>query len=232
MSLLARFPHRRQLWLACSTVLLTPAALSAQSRNAARPVVTSAMVVERNGTGFVVSEPAEHFAAAREALARRQPTQAAGKIRDAAAFVRGQVSLASGTSKADLQEAARDLDRIAVRVRNGALKTPRELDAALRRSDRGLARHHLERAMGAWERRESQAAGRELRTAAQYTERLAQDAGRGVKRATTDVVRGTREVSAKLVRGAGWTTDEVGKAFDSLGREIDRLSADVAPRRR
>ncbi len=85
--------------------------------------------------------------------------------------------------------------------------------------------------MRAWGRRESETAGRELRTAAQYTERLAQDAGRGVERVTRDVVYGTRDVGSKLVGGAGWTAEEVGKAFASLGREIDRLGGDIAPRR-
>jgi hypothetical protein len=217
--------------LAWALVMLAPIGLPAQVPDAGRPVVTTATVVYGNGTVSIVSEPAERFAAARAALARHHRAQAAADISDAATFVRGQASVATGTVRADLTEAARDLDRIAVQVRNGKLKTPRELDAALRRSDRGLARHHLERAARAWERRESAAAGRELRTAAQYTERLAKDAGRGVERATTDVLRGTRKVTAKLVDGAGWTADEVGKAFTALGREIDRLAAEITPRR-
>jgi hypothetical protein len=222
---------RRRLWLACAAAVFQPVALPAQSPDAGRAVVTTATVVRGNGTVVIVSEPAERFAAARAALARHHRAQAAADIRDAATFVRGQATVASGMVRADLEESARDLDRIAAQVRNGRLKTPRELDAALRRSDRGLARHHLERATRAWARRESATAGRELRTAAQYTERLARDAGTGVERITVDVVHGTRKVGAKLIDGAGWTADEVGKAFAKLGQEIDRLGADVAPRR-
>jgi len=222
---------RRRVVVACVASLLSPATLAAQFSNEPRAVVTTATVVRGDGTATIVSEPAERFASARAALARHHPAQAAVDIRDAATFVRGQATLASGTIKADLEKAARDLDGIAVRVRNRTLRTPRELDAALRHADRGLARHHLERAARAWERRESATAGRELRTAAQYTERLAGDAGTGVERGTTDVVRATRTVSAKLVRGAGWTADEVTKAFNGLRREIDRLGADVARRR-
>jgi len=221
----------RRPYLTCLAALVAPAGLPAQSASEPRAIVTSATVVRGDGIVTVVSEPAERFASARAALARHRPAQAAVDITDAATFVRGQATLASGTVRSDLEESARDLDRIALRVRKGSLETPRELDAALRRSDRGLARHHLERATRAWERRESAAAGRELRTAAQYTERLARDAGTDVEHGTSDVLRGTREVSAKLVRGAGWTADEVGKAFDGLGREIDRLSADITRRR-
>lgn len=222
---------RLRPWLTCALAVFLPVALPSQSPEAGRAIVTTATVVRGNGTAVVVSEPAERFAAARAALARHHRAQAATDIRDAATFVRGQAGAARGTVQADLEEAARDLDRIAAQVQSGRLKTPRELDTALRRSDRGLARHHLERAARAWERRESATAGRELRTAAQYTERLARDAGHGVERVTGDVVRGTRKVSAKLVDGAGWTAGEVGKAFDALGREIDRLGADIAPRR-
>lgn len=221
----------RRLWLACAAAMLAPVALPAQLPDSGRAVVTTATVVWGNGTVVIVSEPAERFAAAREALARHNRAQAAADIREAATFVRGQATIASGMIRGDLEDAARDLDRIVARVRNGSLKTPRELDAALRRSDRGLARHHLERAAHAWERRESATAGRELRAAAQYTERLSRDAGTGVERITLDVVRGTRTLSAKLIDGAGWTVDEVGKAFDRLGHEIDRLGADVATRR-
>jgi hypothetical protein len=220
----------RGLLLACITTTLVTGTLPGQSQSTPRPVVTTGTIVRGNGTVIIVSEPAERFASAREALARHHRAQALADMRDAATFVRGQVSLAGGTTKADLAESARDLDRIAVQVQSGKLNTPRELDAALRRTDRGLARHHLERAMRAWERRQSNAAGRELRTAAQYTERLARDAGTGVERGTTGVVRGTRKVSSKLIDGAGWTVDEVGKAFGALGREIDRLGADIAPR--
>jgi hypothetical protein len=221
----------RRLLLACVATTLTAGALPGQSQITARPVVTTGVVVGGNGTAVIVSEPAERFAAARTALARHHRAQAVTAMRDAAMFVRGQVSLASGATKTDLAEAAGDLDRIAARVQSGKLNTPRELDAALRRADRGLARHHLERATRAWERRESAAAGRDLYTAAQYTERLARDAGTGVERATAVVVRDTRKVSGKLVDGAGWTVAEVGTVFEKLGHEIDRLGAGIAPRR-
>jgi hypothetical protein len=224
-------PSPSRLWLACALAILPHAGLAAQSRNAGRPVVTTGTVIEGDGTVIILSEPAERLDAARAALARKRPTQSAAALREAATFVRGQASIATGTVRADLQEAARDLDRIAGLVLDGKIKAVRALDAELRRSDRGLARHHFVRATRAWERRESVTAGHEIRRAAQYTERLARDAGHGVERGTLTVVRGTREVGAKLIDGIGWTSDEVGKAFNALGREIDRLGADVAPRR-
>jgi hypothetical protein len=229
MNLRSLSPHRRVL-LACALVIVPAVALPAQASDAGRAAVTEATVVRGNGTVVIISEPAERFAAARAALARHHRAQATAALSEAATFVRGQAAVATGATKADLAEAARDIDRIAEQVRRGKLTTPRELDAALRRADRGLARHHLERATRAWERRETEQAGREIRVAAQYTERLAQDAGRGVERATRDVIRATRTVGAKLVDGAGWTSNEVGRAFAALGREIDRLGADVAPR--
>lgn len=222
---------RPRWWLACAAALLSPVALTAQGTGVARTTAAAPAVVREPPIVIVVSEPAERFAAARSALARHNPARAAADVRDAAKFVRGQATVASGTTKADLEEAARDLDDIAARIQSRKLKTPRELDVALRRSDRRLARHHLERATRAWERRETAKAGHELRMAAQYTERLAHDAGRGVERATRDVVRGTRKLSSKLIDGVGWTSDEVGKGFAKLGHEIDRLGADVAPGR-
>jgi hypothetical protein len=211
----------RRLWLACGMSLFLPAVLGAQSSGSARTVATSS-TVRANRTPAVTSEPAERFAAARAALAQHRSARAASEIHEAAVFVRAQSALAERGLDADLNGSARDLEAVASRVRNGTLTTVRDFDAAVHRSDRNLARHHLARATRAWERRESAAAGRELSLAAQHTERLAQNAGTDADRAAARVVRSTRALSEKLIRGAGYTSDEVGKGFERLGREIDR----------
>jgi hypothetical protein len=175
-----------------------------------------------------VDEPDEHLADARRALAAHDPAGAAHQIGTAATFVRVGAGTARGTDQADLLEAAGDLDRVAAEIRAGGVRTPRELDLALRRTDRALARHHLERAQRAWARKQASTTGRELHGAARYTERLAQDAGRDVEHGTRDVVRGTRRLGSKLIDGVGWTAGEVGKGFSALGRERDRLGVRAA----
>jgi hypothetical protein len=70
-----------------------------------------------------------------------------------------------------------------------------------------------------------------LRGAADYTERLAHDVGKDVEKGTTDTVHATRELSGKLIDGVGWSVDEVGKGFATLGHALDRLGAGVEPKR-
>lgn len=43
-----------------------------------------------------------------------------------------------------------------------------------------------------------------------------------------DAVNEARRVAAKMIHGAGATADEVGKAFEGLGKELDKFGNMVA----
>ena len=225
------------LGVALLTAVASASALSAQSKptsTAAARMRTDSIVpiaVFEEDLVYFVREPVEHLISARALLERGERTNAAQEVAAAAAYVRLEAGTATGVNRADLQESARDLDRIAAQIRSRNVHSARELDGALRRTEQALGRHHLERAVRAWERKETAKAGHELRGATEYTSRLARAGGKDVERGTADVIRAARLVSGKLIEGTGWATDEVGKAFSGLGRELDRLGADVVPSR-
>jgi len=235
-----RIGARRSLVAAalCSARALT-AQSPAQSPTHATPAASVAAAPADTGRVQVLlyeedvvawtGEPDEHLERARSALAAHEASRAAAEVAAAAAFVRVEAGTEQGVDKADLTEAGRDLDRTAAEIRRGKIRTPRELNQALRRTDAALARHHLARAQRAWDHKEVAKAGRALRGAARYTERLAKDGGHDVDRGTTVAIHDARRVGGAMIQGAGWTAGEVGKGFDALKRAIDRLGDHVKP---
>jgi hypothetical protein len=199
---------------------------------ASRPATTTLPVtLEEEDVITFIGEPTSSLIAARTALARGDARAAGSEVAAAAAFLRVHAGSAAGADRADLLESARDLDRLAVAVRQGNVRSVGQFDDAVRHTDRVLARHHWERANRAWAHRETVKTGQELRAAADATDRAAHRAGRDVEAGTRDVVRGARLLSGKLIDGAGWTVDEVGKGLADLGGAIERLGRHVEPRR-
>ena len=229
---------RRWLVAVAATIGATPALVAQSPATSQHPATAARALADTAHVPVIlydedivawVNEPDEHLTHARSALAAHDAPRAAEEIAAAAAFVRVQAATGQGVDKADLIEAGHDLDSTAAGIREGKVRTPQELDRALQRTDRALARHHFARAQAAWDHKEAAKAGRELRGAARYTERLALDAGHDVERGTGTVVHDTRRLSSRLIDGAGWTAGEVGKGLDALKRAIDRLGAHVAP---
>jgi hypothetical protein len=220
------------------------AALSAQSSRpaAARPVAAPAVptrdttlvpiVLYQEDVLAFIDQPTVHLIAAEDAMARHDRALAARELAAAAANVRVEAGYTAGAEKTDLLEVARDMDHLSAEVRSGRIHSADQLDGATGRAERALARHHWERAARAWEHRDAQRTGMELRAAANATERASRAAGRDAATGTKDVVRGARVVSGKLIDGAGWTVDEVGKGIADLGHAVERLGRDVEPRRR
>jgi hypothetical protein len=206
----------------------TPPSTTARASTPADTAAVPVLLYEEDVVAWT-GEPDEHLVRARAALAAHDAPRAAAEITSAAAFVRVEAATAQGVDHADLAEAGRDLDRTAGEIRRGKIRTARELDHALRRTDAALARHHLARAQRAWDHKEVAKAGHALRGAARYTERLAHDGGHDVERGSTVAIHDARRVGGAMIDGAGWTAGEVGKGFGALKRAIDRLGDHVAP---
>lgn len=210
----------------------TRATTSTTARPATRPDTSAlpVVMVEEDVITFI-DQPTASLVAARAALANGDVKSASRDVAAGAAYLRVHAGAATGTSRADLLESARDFDQLAFDIRQRRVRSLGQFDDAVKHTDRVLARHHWERASRAWEQRETAKAGHELRAAADATERATRRAGHDTDVATRDVVRGARDVSGKLIAGAGWTVDEVGKGIADLGKAIDRLGHHVEPRR-
>ena len=211
---------------ACDADAQANGATSARAPAALDTTPVSVVLYQDDLIAFI-NPPTERLMAARTALEQNDGAAAARELRAAAAYMRVQAGYVSGTERADILEAARDVDRVSSRTLSREIRTPVALDEALRGADQALAWHHWNRARRAWKRRETERAGLELRAAANAVERAARVAGRDTESGAKDVVRGTRVVSGKLIQGAGWRDDEIGKGLTDLGRAIERLGKRV-----
>ena len=50
-----------------------------------------------------------------------------------------------------------------------------------------------------------------------------------MRAATAEVANDSRLISSRLIEGTGYVIDEVGAGFESVGHEIERVGARIAP---
>jgi hypothetical protein len=70
-------------------------------------------------------------------------------------------------------------------------------------------------------------AGHELNSAANDVDLASAWAGRKLDAATAAAIKDARAVAAKLTEDAGWTTGEVSKELDAVGKQIEKLGKQI-----
>ncbi len=102
-----------------------------------------------------------------------------------------------------------------------------EVDRLSARALHRLAQHHYLNAQRSWLARNSQRTGRQMRAAVDNLERAAVLSRQNMKTATQDALKETRIVSGKLIKGAGYDVDEVGRGFESLGKQVEAIGSGI-----
>ena len=205
---------------------LTPAAWAqTQPAGSAPP---GYVLVEEDVIITFADEPKQSFRAAVAAYLNRQMRTAATEIRKAAAYLKLEAARATGDAKKALMDSVQELEKLAGDVQKGAVADLKEMQNAFARAEHALARHHYLKAVELRAKNDAQKTGRELQAAADYIDSgqvwLTQKMHEGV----ADTVNEARRVAAKMVYGTGAAADEVGKAFDGLGKELDKFGNSVA----
>ena len=172
-----------------------------------------------------------HLQSARAALGR-DANAAAGELRQAAASVRAEGERGSAESREEMRRTADDLEALAKRVEQGAVRSENDLDREYARVHHALAVQSHQEAVQAWARRESASAGEHLRAASAHLEQALRNAGRETDQGAMQAVSDARQLGDSLVahtREAGGAAD---RRFTELKNELDRLGHElVRPRR-
>jgi len=186
------------------------------------------VLVEEDVIITFADEPKQSIRAAVAAYLNRQMRTAATEIRKAAAYLKLEAARATGDAKKALMDSVQELEKLAGDVQKGAVTDLKEMQNAFARAEHALGRHHYLKAMELRAKNDAQKTGRELQAAADYIDSgqvwLTQKMHEGV----ADTVNEARRVAAKMVYGTGAAADEVGKAFDGLGKELDKFGNSVA----
>jgi len=185
------------------------------------------VLVEEDVIVTFANEPKKSFRTAVGDFLNRQMRAAAAEIRKGAAYLKLEAARASGDAKKVLIDSVQELEKLANDVQKAAVADLKELQNAFARAEYALARHHYLKAVELRAKGDGQKTGRELQAAADYVDSgqvwLTQKMHEGV----SDVVNEARLVSAKMVYGSGAAADEVGRAFEGLGKELDKFGSTV-----
>lgn len=168
-----------------------------------------------------------HFGSAIDAFAKKDYKGAASEIREAAAALRAEAKHARAGAKRELDRSAAELEKLAGSVEKGAVKSETTLKTDFARANHALALEHRAKAAASWGRRQYGEAGRDLQVAAGDLENAASWIGAQAKSAASAGIADARTVGGKLASGATWASNEVGKAFESLGHGIDAVGRKV-----
>jgi hypothetical protein len=186
------------------------------------------VLVEEDVIITLANEPRESFRAAVAAFLRRQMRAAATDIRKGAAYLKLEAGRATGDARKALMDSVQELVKLAGDVQKASVADLQELQNAFARAEHALAKHHYLKAIEFRAKNDAQKTGRELQAAADYVDSGQVWLTRKMHEGVADTVNEARRVAAKMVYGAGASADEVGNAFDGLGKELDKFGGAVA----
>jgi len=214
------------------SVSLTIVAVASAQENVpkASPQTPAGFVlIDEDQWHLMSDEPDRHIGRAREAFLMADVKTAAAELRKAAVHLRIATGHAAERGKKSLVRAEHDMDQMAKRIEAGSVKSVEELDMTTSRALHALADYQYVKAAEAWRKREARASGRYLRAAVDNMERAAARTDARMRAATAEVAKESRLMSSKLIEGTGYVIDEIGAGFETVGHEIERVGARVAP---
>jgi len=185
------------------------------------------VLVEEDVIITFANEPRESFRAAVAAFLKRQMRAAATDIRKGEAYLKIEAGRATGDVRKALMDSVQELEKLAGDVQKAAVADLQELQNAFARAEHALAKHHYLKAIELRAKNDAQKTGRELQAAADYVDSGQVWLTRKMHEGVADTVNEARRVAAKMVYGTGASADEVGKAFDGLGKELDKFGSMV-----
>ncbi|MEI8020819.1 MAG: hypothetical protein WCH39_21625 [Schlesneria sp.] len=187
------------------------------------------VLVDEDQWHVMADEPDRHISRAREAFLMADAKTAAAELRKVAVHLRIASAHASERVKKGLAHSDHELTTLARHIENGTVKSVEELDAATARALHALADYQYVRAAEAWRKRETRVSGQYLRAAADNMERAAARTDVRMRAASAEIAKNSRVISSKLIEGTGYVIDEIGAGFETVGHEIERIGARVAP---
>ncbi len=193
-----------------------------------KPAAVGVLIVEDEVMTDLRQIPFELLSEAKKDFAEKNFGEAAADINAAARILRAEGRrLISSDEALPLKVVADNLDVLARDVKGQIIKNERQLDVQMSKAAYLTSSHHRIHAAAEWTRKEYRLVGHDLLAAAYALESGAKWSGKELEKGTLGVVHGVRFVAGKLIQGTGWTSEEVGKAFDKIGQETERLGKKV-----
>ena len=187
------------------------------------------LVIDEDRWYLLADEPGRHIGRAREAFLMMDSRAAASELRKAAVHLRMEASASAERMKRRLIHEEHQLENAAHSIEAGTMKSVEDLDLATSRAMHTLSESQYVRASEAWQKKEVRRAGHYLRAAADNIEHAAVRTENRMKASTAQIARESRVISGRLIEGTGYVVDEVGLGFETIGNQIERVGARIAP---
>ncbi|HPD55770.1 MAG TPA: hypothetical protein P5294_05505 [Smithellaceae bacterium] len=180
------------------------------------------------------AEPAsaieQTFQKAKKDYLDKNINSASEQIKKGAAYMKEKAAKASTKGKGELEESARELDKLADDVKKGTVKSVKRIEGAFARAYHALALESQIESTESWAKRERERAGEALDAANKNLERGIAWAGQKAEESTKKVMRKSEEIALKLKRKGRLITEEVGKGIQDAGKEIEKFGKKISPR--
>jgi hypothetical protein len=216
---------------AAAVVASVVAACGPPKTNGAESAAAAAKTKAMTQAGDVMLARREaqlYFDSARASFMADRNKTAARSLRNAALFIRHHADSSADPAKATLRASSVELDRLATRAANGAVRSVKSLDLAFARAQLAESQYHCVRALDAWKSKDGPATGSELMMLLDHFERAAVDAARPLSLSAREMITNTRALALKLVQGETITAAYVDSTLASTDEEVHKLAAIVA----
>ena len=208
----------------------TPAAHPATATPAAHHTTTTAATHPVARTTVKPNEAADvsrYFAAASTYYKERKLASSARELRLAAAQLERVAGNSDAPGKVELRQRAEDLERLAVRVEKGEVKSESEMDGVFGRSYVALASHHHRVAKRDLDRSMVAQTAKELEESGNYLEEAGTWRGRELDNDTRATVVKTRDLDDRIEKKEKVTKEEIGAELKEVGERIEQMGARI-----
>ena len=180
-------------------------------------------VSSKNETQTNTSQTLEqYFQKAREEL-KNDAAGASAQVRKAASLVKEEADQAQGRSKEWILESYQELEDLADRVHQGAVKTADELNQTFSRAHLALANYYRQQASDSWSKQAASQARQELNEAELHLKSAWGWSKSEADKAFETVVDSAKQVGADIAQDSGRMSAEVGRSIEELGKEVAKL---------
>ncbi len=165
---------------------------------------------------------------ARQDYLQKDMKAASEEVHKAAAWMKSEAAAAKGKGKEALAASSRELDKLAVELKKGTVKSVKEIEMTFARAYNALATNSQMQSAEAWTKKEFKEAGVKLEAAVDELEKGFAWAGQKAQAGTQKVIDESRELSGKMKEGTANASAEVSKTIKDMENEIKALGSRIS----
>jgi hypothetical protein len=170
------------------------------------------------------------FQKARQDYLQKNMDSASEQIKKAAAFMKAESAKASAKGKEAMVLSAQELEKLAVDVKKGTVKSVKKIEKPFARAYLALAKDSHIKSAESWTKKESARAGEALDSSAKYLERSLAWTGKKMETGTKKTIEKSRSLSLKLKEKGSVIAKDMEKGLKDTGSEIEKLGKKISPK--